>query len=81
VYAAESTSRRLTLYVDVRHPRYRNSISSGSRHILFLVAALFASIWAPFSVAGSPKFFGSGAVNLDFLAKRKSELWVLSTGR
>ena len=27
----------------------------------------------------SPKFFGSGAVNLDWLAKRRSELWVLLT--
>jgi molecular chaperone HtpG len=81
VYAAESTSRRLTLYVDVRHPEVQKLDQLGFGGIFYsLVAAFVREYLGAVLRSRSPKFFGSGAVNLDFLAKRKSELWVLSSG-
>jgi len=82
VYAVESPSRLLTIYVDVRHPEIRKLEQLGIGNGLFYsLAAVFVREYLGTTLRSrSPKFFGSGAVNLDFLAKRKSELWVLVTG-
>ncbi|MGO9583578.1 MAG: ATP-binding protein [Acidimicrobiales bacterium] len=81
VFAAESTSRKLTVYVDVRHPEVKKLDQLGIGGIFYSLVAAFVREYLGTVLRGrSPKFFGSGAVNLDFLAKRKSELWVLSTG-
>lgn len=82
VYAVESPSRLLTIYVDVRHPEVHKleQLGIGSGLFYSLVAAFVREYLGTALRSRSPKFFGSGAVNLDFLAKRKSELWVLVTG-
>jgi hypothetical protein len=81
VFAADSTSKRLTVYVDVRHPEVRKLEQLGVGGIFYSLVAAFVREYLGGVLRGrSPKFFGSGAVNLDFLAKRKSELWVLSSG-
>jgi molecular chaperone HtpG len=81
VFAAESTSKKLTVYVDVRHPEVQKLDRLGIGGIFYSLVAAFVREYLGTVLRGrSPKFFGSGAVNLDFLAKRKSELWVLSIG-
>ena len=81
VFAAESTSKKLTVYVDVRHSEVQKLDQLGIGGIFYSLVAAFVREYLGTVLRGrSPKFFGSGAVNLDFLAKRKSELWVLSTG-
>jgi hypothetical protein len=45
-----------------------------------LVAAFTLEYLGTILRSRSPKFFGSGAVNLDLLPKRKSELWILAAG-
>ena len=81
VFAAESNSKKLTVYVDVRHPEIQKLERLGFGGIFYSLVAAFVREYLGTVLRGrSPKFFGSGAVNLDFLAKRKSELWVLSTG-
>ncbi len=81
VYAAETTSNRLTVYVDVRHSEIKKLEQLGIGGVFYSLVAAFAREYLGTVLRGrSPKFFGSGAVNLDFLAKRKSELWILATG-
>ena len=81
VYAVESTSKTLTIYVDVRHSEIRKLEQLGIGGIFYSLVAAFVREYLGTTLRSrSPKFFGSGAVNLDFLAKRKAELWVLVTG-
>jgi hypothetical protein len=81
VFAAGSTSTKLTVYVDVRHPEITKLEQLGLGGVFYSLVAAFAREYLGTVLRGrSPKFFGSGAVNLDFLAKRKSELWILATG-
>jgi molecular chaperone HtpG len=81
VFATESTSSRLTVYVDVRHSEIQKLEQLGIGGVFYSLVAAFAREYLGTVLRGrSPKFFGSGAVNLDFLAKRKSELWILATG-
>jgi hypothetical protein len=80
VYAVESNSKTLTMYVDVRHSEIRKLEQLGFGGIFSSLVASFVREYLGTTLRGrSPKFFGSGAVNLDFLAKRRSELWVLMT--
>jgi molecular chaperone HtpG len=81
IFVAESRrDEPLFIYVDVRHDEITKLQPLG-------ITPLFSSLVASFCreyLAGalrsrSPKFFGSGAVNLDWLSKRRSELWVLMT--
>jgi hypothetical protein len=80
VYVPTTGAGELKIYVDVRHPEIAKLEALG-------VTALFASMVAAFcreylgqALRGrSPKFFGSGAVNLDWLSKRRSEMWILLT--
>jgi len=81
VFAEESTSNRLTVYVDVRHSEIQKLAQLGIGGVFYSLVAAFVREYLGTVLRGrSPKFFGSGAVNLDFLAKRKSELWILATG-
>lgn len=81
VFALGSTSSKLTVYVDVRHPEITKLEQLGLGGVFYSLVAAFAREYLGTVLRGrSPKFFGSGAVNLDFLAKRKSELWILATG-
>jgi molecular chaperone HtpG len=81
VFAAGATSNKLTVYVDVRHSEVQKLEQLGISGIFYsMVSAFIREYLGSVLRSRSPKFFGSGAVNLDFLAKRKSELWVLATG-
>jgi molecular chaperone HtpG len=81
VFAAGSTSSRLSVYVDVRHSEIKKLEQLGIGGVFYSLVAAFAREYLGNVLRGrSPKFFGSGAVNLDFLAKRKSELWILASG-
>jgi hypothetical protein len=80
VFTTESTSKKLTVYVDVRHSEVRKLEQVGMGGIFYSLVAAFVREYLGTALRSrSPKFFGSGAVNLDFLAKRKSELWILVT--
>jgi molecular chaperone HtpG len=81
VFASEASASKLTVYVDVRHPEITKLEQLGVGGVFYSLVAAFAREYLGTVLRGrSPKFFGSGAVNLDFLAKRKSELWILATG-
>ena len=83
IFVANPTSNSntaLRMYVDVRHmeigklgrlgmtPLFRSLVSEFCREYL-----------GPTLRSRSPKFFGSGAVNLDWLSQHRSEAWVLLT--
>ena len=78
--ASSSPTTPLRVYVDVRH-------EDVSKLTQFGITALFRSMVSAFCReylgqtprSRSPKFFGSGAVNMDWLAKHRSEIWVLLT--
>lgn len=78
VYALESKSDALTIYVDVRHSEITKLEPLGISPLLMSMVAAFCREYLGSTLRSkSPKFFGSGAINLDWLAKRRSELWVL----
>lgn len=80
VYAPDPKGGALTLFVDVRHSEITKLETLGITSIFrSMVAAFCREYLGPVLKAHSPKFFGSGALNLDFLSKRRSELWVLLT--
>jgi molecular chaperone HtpG len=80
VYAPESKTAELTIYVDVRHSEITKLEPLGISPLLTSMVAAFCREYLGSTLRSkSPKFFGSGAVNLDWLAKRRSELWVLVT--
>ena len=68
----------LEIFVDVRHPEVTKLKTLGFTSILYSLIATFCHEYlGPSLKKWSPKFFGDGALNLDLLAKRRSELWVL----
>jgi molecular chaperone HtpG len=80
VFAPESTGPFFTIYVDVRHDEISKLEKLGITPLFWSMVAAFCREYLGSTLrTRSPKFFGSGAVNLDFLAKRRSELWVLLT--
>ena len=80
VYSPDTTGSDLTIFVDVRHAEITKLQGLGITSLFrSMVVAFCREYLGPTLKAHSPKFFGSGAVNLDFLSKRRSELWVLLT--
>ena len=78
VYVRSETSKRLTVFVDARHAEVTKLEGLGITPLFrSMVVAFCREYLAPTLRPHSPKFFGSGAVNLDWLAKKRSELWVL----
>jgi molecular chaperone HtpG len=76
--ADESKIGDLEIFVDVRHPEIMKLESLGFTPLLYsMVAAFCREYLGPSLRKRSPKFFGTGAVNLDWLAKNRSELWIL----
>lgn len=74
----ETTSGDLEIYVDVRHPEIAKLEILGITPLMFsMVTAFCREYLGPTLRKRSPKFFGTGAVNLDWLAKKRSELWIL----
>ena len=68
----------LDIFVDVRHPEITKLEVLGFTSILYsLISAFCHEYLGPALKKWSPKFFGDGALNLELLSKRRSELWVL----
>ena len=68
----------LRVYVDVRHNEITKLQTLGITPLLYsMIGAFCREYLGPSLRKYSPKFFGTGAVNLDFLARKRSELWVL----
>ena len=77
---ASSSSTTLRIYVDVRHEDVRKLERLGITSLFrSMVSAFCREYLGPTLRSRSPKFFGSGAVNLDWLARHRSEAWVLLT--
>ncbi len=71
-------SQSLDIFVDVRHPEISKLEELGYTQILYSLIATFCHEYlGPSLKRWSPRFFGNGALNLDLLSKRRSELWVL----
>ena len=66
------------ILVDVRHTEIAKLESLGFSDILYSLIATFCREYlGPSLKKWSPRFFGNGALNLELLAKRRSELWIL----
>lgn len=66
------------IYVDVRHQEVTKLKRLGITPILFsLISVFFRDYIGGAIKKWSPRFFGSGALNLEFLAGKRSELWIL----
>ena len=79
VFAKEQTgSKALDIYVDVRHSEITKLENLGFSQLLYSLIGTFCREYlGPSLKKWSPRFFGDGALNLELLAKRRSELWVL----
>lgn len=68
----------LDILVDIKHPEIAKLESLGYTPILYSLVATFCHEYlGPSLKKWSPRFFGNGALNLELLSKRRSELWVL----
>lgn len=66
------------IFVDVRHQEIAKLEAIGYSQVLYSLIATFCREYlGPSLKKWSPRFFGDGALNLELLAKRRSELWVL----
>jgi hypothetical protein len=71
-------SKPLDIYVDVRHPEITKLEGLGFSQLLYSLIGTFCREYlGPSLKKWSPRFFGDGAMNLELLAKRRSELWIL----
>ena len=66
------------VFVNVRHPEVTKLEPLGFTSILYSLIATFCREYlGPSLKKWSPRFFGDGALNLELLARRRSELWIL----
>jgi molecular chaperone HtpG len=66
------------IFVDVRHQEITKLEDLGYGALLYSLIATFCREYlGPSLKKWSPRFFGDGAINLELLAKRRSELWIL----
>jgi molecular chaperone HtpG len=66
------------IFVDVRHQEITKLESLGFNQLLYsLIASFCREYLGPSLKKWSPRFFGDGALNLEMLARRRSELWIL----
>ena len=73
-----SGSRPPDIFVDVRHQEVGKLEALGYSQVLYSLIATFCREYLGSSLRKwSPRFFGDGALNLELLAKRRSELWIL----
>ena len=79
VYVKEYPGNRpLEIFVDVRHGEVTKLRGLGFSQLLYSLISTFCHVYlGPSLKKWSPRFFGDGAMNLELLAKRRSELWVL----
>ena len=72
------SSQPLEILVDVRHSEITKLKSVGYTRILYSLISTFCRDYlGPSLKKWSPRFFGDGALNVELLARRRSELWVL----
>lgn len=77
VFIREST-RPLEIFVDVRHQEISKLRALGFTPLVTSLISAFCREYLGSSLRKmSPKFFGSGAINMDLLAKKRSEMWIL----
>ena len=70
----------LRIFVDVRHEDVKKLAQLGITPLFrSMVSAFCREYLGPTLRSRSPKFFGTGAVNMDWLARHRSESWVLLT--
>jgi molecular chaperone HtpG len=79
VFVRESTGGQpIDIFVDVRHQEITKLETLGFSQLLYsLIASFCREYLGPSLKKWSPRFFGDGALNLEMLAKRRSELWIL----
>ena len=79
VYVKEhGGSQSPDIFVDVRHAEIAKLEGVGYSQVLYSLIATFCREYlGPSLRKWSPRFFGDGALNLELLAKRRSELWIL----
>lgn len=66
----------LSIYIDVKHPEIVKLERLGISTLLYSMATEFCREYLGLALrAKSPKFFGSGALNIDEVMKRRAELW------
>ena len=79
--AASRAGNPLHVYIDTRHPEVQKLVRLGMTSLFrSMVSAFCREYLGPVLRSRSPKFFGSGAVNLDWIAENQSEAWILLTG-
>ena len=77
---SSSAGTSLRIFVDVRHEDVGKLAQLGITPLFrSMVSAFCREYLGPTLRSRSPKFFGSGAVNMDWLARHRSETWVLLT--
>ena len=75
-----SSNTSLRIYVDVRHQDVAKLARLGMTALFRSMVSAFCREYLGATLRSrSPKFFGSGAVNLDWLAQHRSEAWILFT--
>lgn len=74
----QGANQQLDIYVDTRHQEIAKLEDLGYSQLLYSLIATFCREYlGPSLKKWSPRFFGNGALNLELLAKRRSELWIL----
>ncbi|MDX5929276.1 MULTISPECIES: ATP-binding protein [Acidiphilium] len=72
------SAQPIEIFVDVRHPEIVKLQDLGYSALLYSLIGTFCREYlGPSLKKWSPRFFGDGALNLELLAKRRSELWIL----
>ena len=73
-----SGSKPIDIFVDVRHGEVTKLEGLGYSQLLYSLISTFCREYlGPSLKKWSPRFFGDGALNLELLSKRRSELWIL----
>ena len=79
--AASRAGTPIHVYIDTRHPEVLKLSRLGMTSLFrSMVSAFCREYLGPTLRSRSPKFFGNGAVNLDWLVEHQSEAWILLTG-
>ena len=69
----------LEILIDVRHIEVAKLQAVGYTRILYSLISTFCREYlGPSLKKWSPRFFGDGALNVELLSRRRSELWVLA---
>ena len=68
----------IDIFVDVRHGEVTKLETLGYTPLMYSLISTFCREYlGPSLKKWSPRFFGDGALNLELLSKRRSELWIL----